>query len=373
MKKATLTTLTPVHIGNGVTYNEDIDYIRNNDTIYFVDPEKVFSIIGTENIDMWVRSIENKKATLLKLLAERNKSIKPNDISTRSCKIKTGIGNIKQLMEQYYTSVYGPCIPGSSIKGAIRTCLLDFITNKADLNNITVETLKDQKNKWKDNNIETRFWGANANEKTTRFLKVGDANFNKIETEIHQTEAINASKDGTWDINDGLKMLLEVIPANSESVMKLKLDNTLLERNLEKEPQKWEGDKMFFLEGSIENIAKRVNNSTVDSLELEIDNFSRIDLCEEGENMIDEYKKILIIAKNCSPNELILRVGAGSGYSFTTGRWIEKLECFEKDENAFIKLRKFIQKKEYHEELWPRTRKLTSNGIPLGFVKITIQ
>ena len=41
--KAKLTTLTPVHIGNGTTLNKNIDFIQVGDKIGIVDEKKAVS------------------------------------------------------------------------------------------------------------------------------------------------------------------------------------------------------------------------------------------------------------------------------------------------------------------------------------------
>ncbi|MGC8823746.1 MAG: hypothetical protein ACP5PZ_04015 [Bacteroidales bacterium] len=45
------------------------------------------------------------------------------------------------------------------------------------------------------------------NQKSTRFLKVGDAHFGKIETKVYFTEALNSTYDAdkdSWLLNGGI-------------------------------------------------------------------------------------------------------------------------------------------------------------------------
>ena len=191
--KAKLTTLTPVHIGNGITYNKGLDFIQRDEQIGIIDEGKVLELIGRENIRQWVSLIEEydpdkdfKKQPLLDLLAGRGFKITDlREISSRICQLKNKNNSSSQLKEHFRSSLYGITIPGSSLKGSIRTCVLDDLIDKKYYN-FSVSDIKYEKGKtatghpkvdWKFDTVDRKVFGPTANEKSTRFLQVGDIHF----------------------------------------------------------------------------------------------------------------------------------------------------------------------------------------------------
>ena len=90
---------------------------------------------------------------------------------------------------------------------------------------------------------------------------------------------------------------------------------------------------------------------------------------------VDEYleslKQIKEIAQECKGKrgQCVLRVGSGSGWEFITGAWT-KAKLNDDDWNL---LQPSLRKKDYSDNVpFPKTRKLTQNNEPLGFLKMDI-
>ncbi|MBR5335652.1 MAG: hypothetical protein IKV23_05200, partial [Bacteroidaceae bacterium] len=49
-----LETLTPIHIGSGTFLQNNVEFVRSDQTLYIIDPQKLLTIIGTEKLDDWV-------------------------------------------------------------------------------------------------------------------------------------------------------------------------------------------------------------------------------------------------------------------------------------------------------------------------------
>lgn len=100
--------------------------------------------------------------------------------------------------------------------------------------------------------------------------------------------------------------------------------------------------------------------------------FSLSFLIKEIISIIDTLKNLISEIENRSKNEIIIRIGANSGWRFITAAWVLKLEE-QMNVNQVNSLRRTIQKKDYSDmELWPKTRKISSDGQLFGFVKISI-
>lgn len=374
--KALITTITPVHIGNGVKYNHKLELVYENNYIYIIDPEKIYNLIGDKGIDKWVNAINNG-LSIKEFLKNRKFNIE--DIALRKCELVNQIKKEKELHEQIHTPFLGPYIPGSSLKGAIKTAILDYITDKNEnLNKIKLDDIK-QNNKWQFERADKILFGEEPHFKSTRFIKVGDAFFTNSKTKVYFSEALNANitEDGTiWYFNGAISNLYEAIPENSEALFQFSIDENLFKLNEKYKEEKWKNIDINFLKN---DLIKIINEAIKKNIKKELEYFNKSSNSNEVVKYISYIEKVNDIANNLKENECILRVGSGSGYNFMTLRWIDKLQFFKplnKNKN-YAELRKAIQKnkknKDYrNEELWPRTRKISINGIPFGFIKITI-
>jgi len=363
MSKALLETLTPVHIGSGKSYKHKIEFFSEGKYIYIIDPEKIFQKIGIEGINEWVKAID-KNVPVKDFLSNRKLFFKPEEIALRKCKLFNEIKRDKELHEQIYNPLLGPYIPGSSIKGAIKTAILSYISNNEQIiNKINLKHIKtiNEKNQieWNDKKTDEILFGEDANHKSTRFIKIGDAHFGNIETIVYFAQALNADVK-SWKLNGKISNLYEAIPEGAKTLFEFKFDNLLFKRNFEKENEKWIEPQFEFLPKDITSLIKLFNEETKNALNKEIEFFNDLNLDNAGNNLIKKYDELLKKAINCRDNEFIIRVGANSGYNFTTLRWVDKLPFFHplKNNYEYALLRKEIQKnrnkKDYRaEQLWP--------------------
>ena len=227
--KATLTTLTPVHIGNGTTYNKNIDFIQSENKIGIIDEKKVLNLIGTENINQWVSAIDNGGNEFFDLLKQRGWNNELEHISSRICELKNTETKSTQLKEQYRTAIKGACIPGSSLKGAIKTCIFDYLTSDDDfINQCKIDDLKiGNKEKWSDSQTDNKIFGKTANEKSTRFLKIGDIHFGNINTDIINVGILDKYHE-QWDFKLGQQYYAESIPSGATTNFQMKIDTQIL-------------------------------------------------------------------------------------------------------------------------------------------------
>ena len=382
--KATLTTLTPVHIGNGTTYNKNIDFIQSGKNIGIVDEEKVLQIIGEENIHQWVASINKGGDAFILLLKQRGwTEDKLDAISSRIDNLINLNNKSTQLKEIYRTPIKGITIPGSSIKGSIKTAVLNSFMSNEFLANTAVNDLKKWKEKkdpntgkliptnvkWSDAKIDKKIFGQNANEKSTRFLKVFDAHFGEIQANVYEMQILDAFHDG-WRFKPGQQVLLEAIPSGSVADIDITIDTLLLNKNIQLNPSLWSDDKIHFLLNGINGLCKIVNDFTKSLIKYDYNSLKEESLSDAGITMLNNAVEIHKIFKTLGENEMILRVGGNSGYLFTTGQWVEN-NGFKISPEDFQNLRKNIQKRDYSDmDIWPKTRKISTDGQVFGFVKI---
>lgn len=373
---ATLTTLTPVHIGNGITYTKNSDFVVRNGQVGIVDETKLLGLIGETKtgIDQWTKAIVDQRPILEFLEKDRGlKNVTLEQVSGRVCSLKTGGQQAMQLKEQYRTAMTGACIPGSSLKGCLKTAIWDSLTDTETLGRWRADDLKNRKGKWDDTTADQNLFGRTANDKSTRFLQVGDAQFGDLKTEIHEFKILNRQfRD--WRYKDGQSALIETIPAGARANLSIKLNTTLLNRNRDKYPDIWPASKVAFVDKGTAAFCQLVNAFTLDLLQWELDELANEGLEDhnDGVAILDELDRVYKLAEACQPNEFVVRVGGHSGWKFTTGAWVRK-EALNLSEVEFNNLRRTIQRnKDYDMKLWPKTRKVSPGGGVFGFVKLVL-
>lgn len=371
--KAILKTLTPVHIGSGQTLNKNIDFGQEGNQIGFFDLDKIVQLIGVENIEQLTSTINQNKSMLDFLRNGRGLKNPITYFCERTSLVKDISLTTTQLKEQYRTSLKGVCIPGSSIKGSIKTAIWDDLLSNDILKKLTTENLKNRRGKWSDAYLDKKLFGNTANDKSTRFIKIGDIHFPDVQTEIHETVIINQHFNN-WRKKEGNSFLIECIPVGKEAEFNIKLDEDLLIKNKEKYPQIFDNLKTNFI-NDFSSLSKVINAYTLAILKWEIGdledrNFENIN---EGNEMLDKYNAIAQMIDKLLDNEFIIRVGANSGWRFMTGGWVTK-EALSISDADYDSLKKAIQKKSYPANfLLPKTRKTNSEGWPFGFVKVSLQ
>jgi|SRR5690625_1136784 len=369
--KARLTTLTPIHIGSGQTLNKNMDFAQEGDKIGFLNLEKIVNLIGIENIDQLTSTIEQNESLIRFLREGKSLSHPLSEFSTSISKVMKISSSTTQLKEHYKTTLKGVCIPGSSLKGAIKTSIWDELLDKKFLNNLRIENLRNRKGNWVDLYVDQKLFGENANEKTTRFLKPGDIHFPNTQTEIHESIIIN-QRYNNWVIKKRNSFLIECIPADSSAEFNFILDEKLLELNKNQYPNKFPNKNISILK-DINTLCQIINKYTQAILEWELESLEQRYFSElpEGQIMLNEYDRILNRISKLKDSEFIIRIGANSGWRFMTGGWAD--EAID-DNRDYDNLRRTIQRKSYDDDVMlPKTRKTNSEGIPFGFALVSIK
>ncbi|GIV35227.1 MAG: hypothetical protein KatS3mg031_2762 [Chitinophagales bacterium] len=383
-----LTTLTPVHIGSGKTLNADIDFFIQGNQVAFIDDQKILKLLGSTNlvqrIEQWAVAIATNQSLRGFLTQQAGPGVF-NDLKNFASRISTLKSNnptSRNLKEHYRTALQGLCIPGSSLKGAMTTLLLAELLDdaflKKTLKTSDISTLKKKKDggsrlEFQDKYVMQKFFGNNPNKSINRFLKVFDAPFPEVNSEVHELKVLNITNfhKSTWGFKPRQHMLIECIPAGVSTTFSLKLDHTWLQRNREKNAHVWKNKKTEHL-SDIYKFLQSLNKKELKILTDDVHELSEngIDNHPSGREHLKNLEKIFDICEKCRSGEAVLRVGGHVGWTYTTGSWVRYSGEGVSDDD-FKQLRKAIQKKEYPlDTMWPKTRKTTDQGTAFGFVKL---
>lgn len=362
--------LSPLHIGAGSEKNwvETADFVFDGNKVYKLNQRKVIEKIGIEQyssilINRNSKELKNKLSGEISKYADEyfeNPGVSGNDIKAH---IRTGLNN-------------KPYVPGSSLKGAIRSVLLNYFEPDKKIRN--------------NNELNKSIFGsASDGDEFMRFVKISDAHFKK--TKLVNTKIFNlkskGNKDffGTWK-PDHFDTIYETIETGQKAMLVFSLSESLLKKfDLRKfyetekknaknsnELQKISNlenlveDKTKIISSKINYLFKIINDRTAKYIEKEIKFFK--DNSNKGtESIIDSLDNI---KKQIPPDNTycILRMASGSGFHSITGDW--KLESHDIN-NIVINGR---SRGRLNNENSAKSRKIAIHGnnfMPMGFIKLT--
>ena len=139
--RVAITPLTPIHIGCGMDF-EPTNYVIQNNILYNFDPENA-ELNGEQKWDLQQRGERGDLQSIQKFfrdhadtfkVAEKNIVSVTKDVE-QTCNNDQWIG-IQRTIFNPHTGI--PYLPGSSVKGAIRTAILDKLYKQSKRNNQTL-------------------------------------------------------------------------------------------------------------------------------------------------------------------------------------------------------------------------------------------
>lgn len=156
--KMSLTTLSPVFIGSGEELNKSM-YVYNNKEIMIIDERKLIKeLLSRKGLyESFLNECSSGDLNLTNFLERHLNGYKNMDIYKYKINsysdIKTG-GKLNNINSFIKSSNGKPYIPGSSIKGAIRTAIIygEIMNDKNRYNNIFKDIISG-KNRYNENDI----------------------------------------------------------------------------------------------------------------------------------------------------------------------------------------------------------------------------
>ncbi|MEY8688147.1 type III-A CRISPR-associated RAMP protein Csm5 [Bacteroides sp. AN502(2024)] len=370
MSKIKISTLTPVHIGSGnfLQYNTDFVVTRKNTDSYLniIDERKILELIGVVHLNDWVLSIERNEDTQ-ELVKRYSPHSSVSDYILRCSISYSSIVPTDTLKECIHDGLGVPYIPGSSIKGAIRTALV------ATLSQEIIPSLLDKPNlKHLASDVEGKLFGKDPKEDVFRFLQVGDAYFDKgseivlrliMGLNITQNKSLRPKK------NDSKPQLVEAIGVDEEAIFSLKInmDYYLKASNISDKIGKMP-DEMR----TVPALFHLINKHTSTLLTQEIDFWEREGRDKIGmEDYVEKIKEMLDEVNKCEGDNqsCVLRVGHASGWRFITGAWSEQLPFFE---SFVMNAARPGNRNRYNDYPFPKSRRMDFDGDLMGFVKLSM-
>lgn len=360
--EAKIKTITPIHVGSGNKLSPSIDYLNDGEKLYLLNHSKLLGLLGEKRFDYLVSMMIGDKPST-EILKYLKSSGKIEDFASRVVHWNRPSRKEKELHEQIHTGSGIPFLPGSSLKGAIRTLLLrDQILNDDDL-------LDNAKRNTVQSVFAKNYFGNDTFNDPMRFMLFGDSHFTNTATRAYFLNYLHGNvADNSWNLQKKEFMTVEAIPENeiASCILNLKeipyginrpyndIDDLIGIVN-------WHTGKLVKFDGKM--IENELNGGG-----------------DENENKayIHQLKVVLTALKHAASNEMILRVGFGSGYRSMTGGWaldknIVSEETVQKTIKAVQKRRAIDNGNPKFSDVVPRTRKVADDSLPFGFIKITLK
>lgn len=340
-----------------LVYREDDDSF-----ISVIDPQKILALVGEEHLEDWLLSIENPDDTVVRFVKRYNKNAHPDDYALR---IITNYAEVKKtdtLKECIHNGMGLYYIPGSSIKGAIRTAVLSQLSKGKGLEG----KIRDKNNRINAKQVEKYFFGEDPNKDIFRFLQVGDAYFSN-DCGI-ATRMVNLNITHKNDLGDYSKsQIVEAIGLENSTSLQMKITNDYYQwvkgkrqEDIATLPMEMESLSSLFI---------LINTHLEELVSSEIQIWTELQESYSGaEDYIDNMRLILDEIKQCQKGkECVLRIGYGAGWRFITGGWAEDLDNFNEVISASRPKNNL-----YTEYVFPKSRRLDEDSDVFGFVKLSM-
>lgn len=366
--KLGLEIITPTQSGSGAELFKELDYIERNQMAFIVDQQASFNAVASGNLALDAQLLAGNRLSDWVTAAGQ-------DFGYRL----PWLGNTgkvpEKFREQLKDAMNRPYLPGSALKGAIRTALIaEWLRKDMPRHEIAPKIpdllpKRDRKGnapkaKDADTNLIEALTGKDAKQDIFRSFKVKDTLFANADlrladirwlNETHWRSMTKKKSFDNWHDGDGI--YAEVLQPSALGLLTLQWDGFLLS-----DVSKWQQAT------TISNIApkdfgdlrQRLNQHAQYRLRQEIQFYK-----DRGKAAPEqECQRILNMMKQ-DQQSAYLQMSWGSGWRGMTGDWASKQQV-----DVFREL--FGLGKKGHA-LFPKTRRLVVSGepkLPMGWVRL---
>ncbi|HOK98993.1 MAG TPA: type III-A CRISPR-associated RAMP protein Csm5 [Bacteroidales bacterium] len=318
----TLQVVTPVHIGAGTDkkWIKGFDYFRDNDGNIKVYDINQLKAVDKETIDFITSKIlptDKNSNPIREILSNRKINISPL-LSFKHTR------EPQEIFSHIRNGLYIPYIPGSSIKGAIRSAILGYLyQNNDEIKRLNLTKLDDEVFGDIENSI-------------MRFLQVTDAYFKNEAIKLYDTKIYSLSSNytGAWkhqrkgsrnrfDDKDFVSTY-ECIDIHQKSTFRINITEQIIK--LLKNKKHRNTEKVIVPSNytdPLKEIFRMINEQTQSYLDKEI-NFFEKHKGDKYDIILNQYRSLKNIVDDFINNKnpkALLHLGSGSGFHGITGDW----------------------------------------------------
>jgi CRISPR-associated protein Csm5 len=354
--QVTVRTLTPLHIGSGAELLRDFDYVTKGNRTFVLDQDAVLAEAYART-----QAVPTKPAGML--IDEREL----RDDSRLVRYVIEGATHLNQLHEQI-KDVQNRCyLPGSSLKGALRTVLMahairskSFTPDAASLQ----PKKETASSKWED-----AIFGDDPNHDLLRALQITDSTpIAPSPLMIVEADAFSASDTSP------IPIAVEAIKQNTRLTLTIHLEDWLL-KDEQARKLGWLGKTDWLTQ-----LPTLANTRMRERLEQE----RAFAAAHKFDRTLQAIETLLSGLDKLKPNQFLLQMGWGTGWTGTTiGGMLEPAMQLEvRTKYQLGKPRKAYNWKPEPNQPFPKSRRLhvargknanAEPGVPLGWVVVTLE
>ena len=330
--------LTPVHIGSGDKLLMNLDFIVKGNRVIVLDTPKLFDYLIERGYD----AVDIAKVELRELIEKEG-----IDVENFKKYVLPFTGAVRSEISEHIKTGGKPYIPGSSIKGAIRTAVLWYaVKNDRKLLDYAIKSLESKVSRSRgkiakilkeaDDELERVVFGRDPRNDIMRAMRVEDSKpFNSLR--VYEVRVLGSR---------GIGVSVECIEGGKTEVG-ICVDDSVL-KSIDSNYKEFVKDF-----DTIAEITREFSEALIDA-ELEY-------------NYFEKTKAEFRAVKKCKG--MILRLGWGTGwYSKTIGLLLKTHPKFESLRRR-LGLGWSRRTKRFYD-IFPKTRRVTVDGKPLGWVCI---
>lgn len=361
-------TITPLHVGSGKLYRRGIDFDLQKNQLLFYDTPKVHARIaraGNAAITRYETELLSEHPSLQKFF--RAVGWKDHEFLRHRLSVSTKF--IRDVKGQMKTGLGVPIIPGSSLKGALRTAMLSDYFDEHPEQKESLFRLRNPNKQKADRRIIEAVFGDDPNHDVMRQVNVSDVEFAKDALSLFELKVANLTHDGYGFLNtfkkqnehpDKWKMATSIVaeavkPGTQSQTFTLAFDGFLEENH-----HKVFGKKQIPLKG---DFFGAVDYHYRVLARKEHDFFA-----EHGMDEAARFYQQNILDREFGDTEVLIRVGWGGGWKFMTGDWLSVQQLQQ------VRRQYRLGKKDH--SVFPKSRRLAIENnfpsVPLGWAVLRL-
>ena len=362
--------LSPLHIGTGTNLLEGVDWIQRNGYVYVADQdallEAVFDRAGEEGRSDAAIARAIAGMTLNDLVGAGY--LTKEDFTADSPLFRyrlRGEPAMNQISEQIKDVFGRPYLPGSSLKGALRTVLA---VGGATVRKLRFDRLGRSRS-WAAQPVERELFGRNPNYDLLRALQVSDSQpvspdrLSLVRVNIYPT----AGQRTPYGRQRGLDVDVEALRQGTTFRVPIKIEGYLFSEQAER-TLRFGKRKSWLL-----NLPRWARSVAGQRIADEIEFFQQR---QDARLVLGFYSRLVQTWEGLGENEFLLQVGWGGGWlSKTFGKLLqEDAQAFERMVKEY---RMTMERGRKPGNPFPKSRHLVRVGehpaIPLGWMKVKLE
>lgn len=359
--KLGLEIITPTQSGSGTELFKEIDYIERNQAAFIVDQQASFQAIASGNLALDAKLLVGNRLSDWVNAAGQ-------DFGYRLPWLGSTAKVPEKFREQLKDAMNRPYLPGSAIKGAIRTALIaDWLRSVPSSSFAHLLPQKDRFGKspskqWAAKKLMDEITGKDAKQDIFRSFKVKDTLFANSELRLADIRWLNETRwrsmsqrrsfEG-WQQADGIHA--EVLQPETLGLLALQWDDFLLS-----DIKTWQqaGTIASIAPKDFDDLRQRLNRHAEYRLQREIQFYKK-----QGKPAPEQECQRILNMLKADQHSAYLQMSWGSGWRGMTGDWAsdEQVKTFRELFNLGRTDKPF-----------PKTRRLVVSGepkLPMGWVR----